>query len=236
MTLSRVSSTDTVLSYTVSGTATPGAGNDYTPLSGTVTIAAGATTADIDVAVLDDDLVEGPETVIVTLSAVSSGDPEIAIDDVDHSATLSISDDDTATVSIAKLADGAEAGPANGKFRVSQTQASSTDTVRQLHGDRNGDAGRRRGLYAAERDRDHRRRNAHGGHRRRRAERRAGGEHRNRDRDADHRHQRRARHHDQQRQRDGFAGHPGRRRGHGVDSAGSKTEPRRPRRPTAASA
>ena len=129
VTLSRVSSTDTVLSYTVGGTATPGAGDDYTPLGGTVTIAAGTTIADIDVAVLDDDLVEGPETVTVTLSAVSSGNPGIAIHDVDHSATLSIIDDETATVSIAKLADGAEAGPVNGKFQVSQSLASSTDTV-----------------------------------------------------------------------------------------------------------
>src|SRR5260370_37628556 len=40
VTQSAVSSTDTVVSYTVSGTAT--AGSDYTALSGTVTIAAGS--------------------------------------------------------------------------------------------------------------------------------------------------------------------------------------------------
>ncbi len=124
------SATDTVLSYTVSGTATPGAGKDYTPLSGTVTIAAGATTADIDIAVLNDDLVEGGETVLVTLNAVTSGDAEIAIDDLHRTATLSISDDDAAAVSVAKVADGAEAAtPAPGKFRVTQTQASAVDTV-----------------------------------------------------------------------------------------------------------
>ena len=124
-----VSATDTVLSYTVSGTATPGAGQDYTQLSGTVTIAAGATTADIDVAVLNDDLVEGPETVTVTLAAISSADPQIAIAVPNNPATLSIGDDDVASVSIAKLADGAEAGTTHGTFQVSQTKASSTATV-----------------------------------------------------------------------------------------------------------
>lgn len=63
--------TDTVLSYTVSGTAT--AGTDYTALSGSVTIAAGDTTATISVPVIDDLETEGDETVIVTLTAVTSG-------------------------------------------------------------------------------------------------------------------------------------------------------------------
>ena len=123
------SATDTVLNYTVSGTATPGAGQDYTPLGGTVTIAAGATTADIDVAVLNDDLVEGGESVIITLGAISSGNPKITIDNLNRAATLSIGDDDVASVSIAKLADGAEPGTTHGKFQVSQTKASSTATV-----------------------------------------------------------------------------------------------------------
>ena len=85
-----------MLSYTVTGTATPGAGNDYLPLGGTVTIAAGTTTADIDVAVLDDSVVESNETVIVTLAGITSGDPQIAIDEANKMATASIADDDTA--------------------------------------------------------------------------------------------------------------------------------------------
>src|SRR5260370_4791556 len=55
VTQSLVSSTDTVVSYTVSGTAT--AGRDYTALSGTVTIAAGSTTARLHVARADPPLV-----------------------------------------------------------------------------------------------------------------------------------------------------------------------------------
>ena len=58
VTQSQISATDTVISYAVTGTATPGAGNDYTALSGSVTILAGATTATINVAVLDDVLLK----------------------------------------------------------------------------------------------------------------------------------------------------------------------------------
>ena len=129
VTLSRASSTETVLSYTLGGTATPAAAGDYAPLSGSVTIAAGTTTAEIVVVVLNDPLVEGSETVSVTLSAVSSGNPGIAIDEFADAATLSISDDDSASVSIARLIDGAEAAAMHGKFRVTLSLASATDTV-----------------------------------------------------------------------------------------------------------
>ena len=78
VTLSKASSTDTTIAYTVTGTAT--SGDDFTPLSGSVTITAGNTTATIDLAALDDALVEASETVIVTLDSISSGDPQITID------------------------------------------------------------------------------------------------------------------------------------------------------------
>ena len=41
VTMTNASATDTTLSYTVTGSATPGALNDYTTLTGTVTILAG---------------------------------------------------------------------------------------------------------------------------------------------------------------------------------------------------
>ena len=100
LTQTKASSTDTVLSYTVGGTATPGAGNDYSPLGGTATIPAGATTADIDVTVLNDNLVEATETVIVTLASITSGDPQITISAANPTATVTISSDDVATISI----------------------------------------------------------------------------------------------------------------------------------------
>src|SRR5262249_59827669 len=77
VTQTKAGSTDTVLTYTVAGTAS---GSDYVALSGTVTIPAGQTTAEIDVAALEDALVEGTETVVVTLSGVTSGDPQVILD------------------------------------------------------------------------------------------------------------------------------------------------------------
>ena len=71
--MARAAVVDTVLSYTVSGTAMAGA--DYTAPSGNVTIVAGATSATIDVPVLADADVEGAETVVVTLDAITAGDP-----------------------------------------------------------------------------------------------------------------------------------------------------------------
>ena len=126
--LSAASSTDTVVSYTVGGTAT--AGMDYTALTGSVTILAGQLSALIDVTVLNDVVVEGNETVTVTLNSITSGDADISINGAASSDTVTIADDgDTAQVSI--LANDAAAGePANnGQFTVSLSAPSSTDTV-----------------------------------------------------------------------------------------------------------
>jgi hypothetical protein len=110
------SSTPTVVNYTVLGTATPG--SDYVALSGTVTIPAFATTAVIPVTVLDDDDVEGDETVIVTLGPIASGNPKISIG-ASGSATLVIQDNDTTTVSIAATDATASETPTNpGQFTV----------------------------------------------------------------------------------------------------------------------
>src|SRR5207247_184515 len=124
--LTQASATDTVISYTVSGTAV--SGDDFSPLSGSLTIPKNQLSATITVPVLDDTLVEGTETVSVTLSAISSGDPQIALGAA-NSATLSLADNDTSTLSIATTRDGNESGPVSGLFTVSLTQASATDTV-----------------------------------------------------------------------------------------------------------
>src|SRR5204862_6222788 len=97
------SSTDTVVNYSIGGTAT--AGSDYTALSGTVTILAGQLTADISVPVLNDSLVEASETVVVTLTGFGAHDPEITLDPVtaNLTATVNIADNDIATVSSSKF-------------------------------------------------------------------------------------------------------------------------------------
>ncbi|MEQ9407474.1 MAG: Calx-beta domain-containing protein [Fuerstiella sp.] len=66
---------DTVLSYSVGGTAA--AGSDFTSLSGTVTISAGSTSATIPVPVIDDARVEPTETVVLTLTGITSSSPGV---------------------------------------------------------------------------------------------------------------------------------------------------------------
>ncbi|WP_339917429.1 HYR domain-containing protein, partial [Yeosuana marina] len=96
--LGLVSSTDTEVSYVISGTAT--ATNDYTPLTGTVTIPAGSLSAPIDVLVVNDNILEDSETVTLTLNAITSGDADITIDTNNDEATVTITDDDASEVSI----------------------------------------------------------------------------------------------------------------------------------------
>ena len=69
ITQSAVSSIDTVVSFTVSGTAT--AGSDYAALAASVTIPAGDTSVVVTVDVTNDLLVEATETVTVTLSSIT---------------------------------------------------------------------------------------------------------------------------------------------------------------------
>ena len=86
--ISPAPATGLTVGYTVSGTAT--SGSDYTAPSGSLSVAAGQTTATIAVAVLDDSAVnESSETVILTLSpgtGYTKGSPSV------H--TLSINDND----------------------------------------------------------------------------------------------------------------------------------------------
>ena len=74
LTVTRTGDTTTAVSVeftSADGTAVEGA--DYTDASGTLTFAAGVTTQTIDVAIVDDMLVEGPESFTVSLSNPSSG-------------------------------------------------------------------------------------------------------------------------------------------------------------------
>jgi len=126
VTMTNPSSTNTLVSYTVTGTAA--AGVDYTALSGTVTVLANTTTALIDVTVLDDNVLEGLEDVTVQLTGIVTGDPQASIDAGNDTAVVTISDEDTALVSIAATTPAAE--PAvNGQFTVTMTNPSATATT-----------------------------------------------------------------------------------------------------------
>ncbi|MGZ0174619.1 MAG: beta strand repeat-containing protein, partial [Planctomycetales bacterium] len=112
---------------TITGT---GLSLDLVTGMGTVTFAAGVTLRTINVNVTVDDIVEETETVILNLTGVT-GDPQIMLDGVaaDLTATVNVTDDDTAQVSIAGT-NGEEGGsPEDGLFTVTQTAESSTDTV-----------------------------------------------------------------------------------------------------------
>ncbi len=95
MTVSRTGATTTALtvSYSVSGSATPG--TDYAALSGTLMIPAGATSAGITITPIDDNQAEPDETIILALSpgaGYTLGSPT--------QATVVISDNDTAVAVI----------------------------------------------------------------------------------------------------------------------------------------
>ncbi len=87
--------TDTVITYTVTGTAT--AGTDYVSLTGTVIIPMNQLSAPIDVTVIDDVAVESLETVILTLESFT-GDGDILINPASNTATVAIADDNDGTV------------------------------------------------------------------------------------------------------------------------------------------
>ncbi len=84
---------DLVVSYIVSGTATNG--TDYDLLSGTITIPDTATGADLIVSPINDTVLEGAETVTVTVVAGIGYDA-----DLPASATLYLADNETLPVSV----------------------------------------------------------------------------------------------------------------------------------------
>ena len=101
------------VSYTVAGTAQNG--TDYTLLSGTATINAGAGSTTVDVTVTDDSLAECDETVILTLTGTSCG----SIDPAGSSDTVTISDDEPEISIAATDASAAEDAANDGQFTIS---------------------------------------------------------------------------------------------------------------------
>ena len=124
VTLSAASSTATTVTYTLGGSATEG--DDYAAIAvKNVTIAAGATTAVIDIDVTDDALVEATETVTVTLTDVT-GDANITLNDAAKTASLDITDNDgppTVTLAVDQATIAENAGVA--KFTATLSNAST---------------------------------------------------------------------------------------------------------------
>ena len=127
VTLSNASASDTTFSYSIGGTAI--ADDDYTALSGIVTVAAGETSAVIDVDVVNDNVLEDDETVIVTLTGIIAGDSGVSIDGANNSSTVTIIDEDIATISISPSDDSADESGDHGRFTITMTEASDKDVT-----------------------------------------------------------------------------------------------------------
>ena len=115
--LSAISASSVSVDYSVSGGTATGGGVDYTLDNGTLTFAPGELVKAIPITLVDDTLIEGPETVVVALANAAGANPgSVAV----H--TLTIADDDFPVVSIvATDASAAEAGLDPGTFTVSRT-------------------------------------------------------------------------------------------------------------------
>ncbi|RYE69742.1 MAG: tandem-95 repeat protein, partial [Rhizobiaceae bacterium] len=123
-TLSNVSTTDTQVGYTISGTATSGL--DYTTINNTITIPAGQTTVKVVVPVLNDNIIEGNETVILTLNPATNN---LSITANPTPATVNITDSGSAIATITAGVNGAENGSVNGTFTVTLNNPSATPTI-----------------------------------------------------------------------------------------------------------
>ena len=91
------STADTVVDYTVGGTATDG--EDYMEPQGTLTIAAGALTGTFSIETLTDEVLELDETLVVTLTGAATATTAVTV--ATEPATTTITDAGTVTVSVA---------------------------------------------------------------------------------------------------------------------------------------
>ena len=111
------------VTYTLGGTAT--SGSDYTAPTGTVHFAAGASTATVTIASLTDAVVEGPETVALTLGTASSGG---SIDAAHKTGTGTITD--TTGAPVYSIADAGSVGEGGSlSFTVSRTTTGTAEDV-----------------------------------------------------------------------------------------------------------
>jgi methionine-rich copper-binding protein CopC len=123
VTLSEASGQDVTVDYASSDVSAT-AGSDYTATSGTVTIAAGNTTATINVPILVDTLDESNETATVTLSNASNASIS------DATGTLTIVDDDAApTLSIDDVSYTESSSAGNATFTVTLSEVSGKDVT-----------------------------------------------------------------------------------------------------------
>ncbi len=114
------------VNYSPGGTATPG--SDFTALPGTISIPAGAASAQITITAINDTLTEGDETVAITLQ--SSVDYNVGLP---SSGVVVIQDNEIPTVTIATTdATATEGGGDSGEFSISRGTATTGNLTVQL--------------------------------------------------------------------------------------------------------
>ena len=127
--LTNPSSAATTVTYTVTGTAING--TDYTTITNTIDIPAGATSVTLPINVINDTIFEGAENVVVTITGTTNALVTVAIDTTP--ATVILSDDpaDAATVSVTASIPNASEGTTvvNGEFTFALTNPSSAATT-----------------------------------------------------------------------------------------------------------
>ncbi|SFE16272.1 gliding motility-associated C-terminal domain-containing protein [Chitinophaga sp. CF118] len=108
-----------VITYTITGTAING--TDYVNASGTVTINAGSNSAEIPVTVIDDNLIEGDETVTVKITGISSPPLPFVIGTQNTAGIIIEDDDDNADMDVVATASDPDAAEPsnNGEFKIS---------------------------------------------------------------------------------------------------------------------
>lgn len=108
---------------TDSGTGTATSGDDYTAISGQITVPNGQSTGTFTIVVSDDPDVEEEETIDISISNSSSN--LFAINTATAQATITSNDQLTAALSVTTQGD--ENGPVNAIFTVTLSEASSSD-------------------------------------------------------------------------------------------------------------
>jgi Calx-beta domain/RTX calcium-binding nonapeptide repeat (4 copies)/von Willebrand factor type A domain len=113
------------VNYAIAGTATNGTDNEK--LTGTATFQSGSSTATIDVKPIDDNIYEGNETIILTLT---DGGTNYKLDPVKSSGTVTIADNETRPTIVINNVSQAEGNTGTNNFAFNLTLSNpSTETV-----------------------------------------------------------------------------------------------------------
>jgi len=125
VTLDKAAASDVTVVYNIADGSSNGAidGTDYTAVTGTLTITAGATSGEIEVPVILDSTDEVDETATLTLSSATSA----TIDGDTTTADFVITDDDTPVLTVANSTVTESAGSAT--FTVTLDQAAANDVT-----------------------------------------------------------------------------------------------------------